>query len=146
MEFAGGLAVVGEEPGDRLLDDVVSGGVEVDQGLADGMFELVGAEAVDAAALFRAVPVAGPAGVVAVAVAAAVGGGADVLSAALWAGDLPGEGVVGRVGCSLPDLFAASAEDGLRLAELLAGEDRRVGVGDGDVAEAFLADVEAAGD
>nr|WP_239118207.1 hypothetical protein [Actinoplanes ferrugineus] len=146
MDLAGGLAVGGEELGYCLIDDVVSAGVEVDQCLADGFLEVVGAEAVDTASLFRSVPVAGPAGVVAVAVAAAVGGGADVLSAALRTGDLPGEGVVGRVCCSLSDLLAAPVEDGLGFAELILGDDGGVGVDDGDVAEALLADVEAVGD
>lgn len=61
-----GLLVGGEGGGNGLFDDVVAVGVEVEQGLADGGFELVGVEAVDVAALVGAVPVTASAHVVAV--------------------------------------------------------------------------------
>jgi hypothetical protein len=46
----------------------------------------------------------------------------------------------------LPDLDGAFAEDPLGEVELLDADDRLVGVGDGDVAEAFLAEVDPVGD
>nr|WP_296072753.1 hypothetical protein [uncultured Actinoplanes sp.] len=138
--------VVGEEFGDGLGDDIVAGGVEVEQGLADGGFEVVGVESVYVAALARAVAVAAPAHVVAVPVVAAVGDGADVLAAALRAGDLPGEGVFGGVRGPLSDLFAALGEDVLGVLELRVADDGRVRVSDDDVPEAFLAQVSPVGD
>nr|WP_263643346.1 hypothetical protein [Micromonospora aurantiaca] len=135
-----------QELGDCLVDEVVAGGVEVEQGLANGLLQLVGVEAVDVAAPLGAVPVAAPAHVVAVSVVASVGDGTDVFAAALRAGDFAGEGVFGGVRCSLSDFLAAFGEDVLGVLELGGGDDWLVRVGDGDVAEALLADVLAVGD
>src|SRR4051812_45363577 len=119
----------GEEFGDGLGYDLVAGGVEVEQGLADGGFEVVGVEAVDVAALAGAVAVAAPAHVVAVPAVAPVRDGADVLAAALRAGDLPREGVFRGVRGPLPDLFAALGEDALGVLELRVADDGRVRAG-----------------
>jgi hypothetical protein len=95
---AGCLGVVGLGGRRGLDDDVLVVAVEVEEGGADGDFEVVGVEPVDAAAGFGAVAVAGSAHVVPVAVVSAVGDGADVLATALRAADLAGEDVLGRVG------------------------------------------------
>jgi hypothetical protein len=55
-------------------------------------------------------------------------------TAALKAGNLPGEDVVGGVRCPLADLLAASGEDLLSVVELCGGDDRFVGLSDVDVA------------
>lgn len=64
--------------GDGFGDEVVAGGVEVQQRVADGGFEVVGVEAVDVAAGGGAVAGPAPAGVVAVGLVPAASGGADV--------------------------------------------------------------------
>ncbi|MBB4697942.1 hypothetical protein BKA14_008090 [Actinoplanes abujensis] len=58
------------------------------------------------------------------------------------AADEAGEGVGGGVGGALADLGGALGEDVLGAVELVEGDDRFVGVGDDDVAEVLLAEVD----
>ncbi|MCM4078221.1 hypothetical protein LXN57_11660 [Actinoplanes sp. TRM88002] len=133
------------ETGDGVGDQLVAGGVEVEQGVADGGFEVVGVEAVDIAAGFVAVAGAAPAGVVAVGLGTAGGSGADVPASALRATDQPGEGVGGRIGGALTDVGGAPAEDVLSAVELDRTDDRLVGVRDDDVAPGLFAEVDPVG-
>jgi hypothetical protein len=109
----GCCGVGGLELGGRGGDEVVARGVKLDQSLADRCFKFVSVESVDVTAGLGAVAGAAPADVVAVAVVATVGRGADILSAALGGTDLAGEGEVGGVGGALADLGAPLAEDAL---------------------------------
>src|SRR5262249_49416156 len=84
-------------------------------------------------------------GVVAVGLGAAVGGGADVAASALGAADQPGEGVLGGVRGAVADLGRPGAEDALGEVELPGADEGFVGVGDDDVAEAFLTDIDPVG-
>jgi hypothetical protein len=75
-----------------------------------------------------------------------MGDGADELTATLRARDLAGEGVLGGIGGTLADVFAAFGQDVVGLVELAALDDRVVRVDDGDVAEVLLSDVLPVGD
>lgn len=79
--------------GERFGEDGLGEGEEVEEGLEDGLVGGVGGDA-GAVAAGAAVAAAAVAGVVAVGAGPAGGGGADVFTAAVGAGDQPGEVVL----------------------------------------------------
>ncbi|MDA8359264.1 MAG: hypothetical protein M0Z95_23845 [Actinomycetota bacterium] len=102
--------------GDGACDEV-GVGVEGEEGVEDGGFYDIGADALAVAGVF-AVALAGEAGVVAVAVASTGCGDTDVVPSAALAGDEPGEEVVGvGVGHAPVVALAALGEDGLGFVE-----------------------------
>src|SRR5205085_11416973 len=109
-------SVLGRGLGDGLLDQVVVVAVEAGEGIEDGLVEGVG---VDARGIAGGGAVAGAAeaGVVAVGLASAVGGGADEGFAAFRAADAAGEVVVGGVGGAAGVVFPAGVHDGPSLFE-----------------------------
>nr|WP_239090993.1 hypothetical protein [Asanoa iriomotensis] len=108
--------------------------VEVAESVQDDGVEPVGVDARRGAAV-GAVAVTGPAGVVAVGAATAMGDGAEVCAPAQRAADLAGEVVLrGGAGCG-GGVFAALDEQALGQVERLAVDDAGVGVLDFDVAE-----------
>ncbi|MBV9282899.1 MAG: hypothetical protein JOZ41_22725 [Chloroflexi bacterium] len=134
----GGLVAVGGGG----VDEDGRVGVEVDEGVEHGGLQGVGP---DALSLAGGSPVAGagPAHVIAVAVGLASGGGADVATLAVAAGDEPGEQVLGvGVGVAALVAFAALVEEGLHVVEE-GGVDEGVGAVVPGAAEVDLADVAA---
>ena len=114
-------------------------GIDGQEGGEDGLFEDVGADAFAGAGVF-AVTLAGPAGVVAVAVSFAASGRADVVAVAVPASDEAGEEVIGvLVGEAAVVAFAAFGEQRLGFVEQHGIDERFVGlvahVAEGDFAE-----------
>jgi hypothetical protein len=128
----------GEAGGKGGVEEVVAA-EQAQEGAEHFAFELVGGEPLCRAGV-GAVAVAGEAGVVAVAVLVAVGGGADIALPAAGTGDEPGELVVARVGGPMRVVLASKGEDlggeveGGRVDERRVGG-KVVGVSEVDLAE-----------
>ncbi|MDA8290721.1 MAG: hypothetical protein M0Z33_03450 [Actinomycetota bacterium] len=140
MSAGGGGDLLGLD-GDGACDEV-GVGVEGDEGIEDGGFDDIGADAFSVAGGL-AVALAGEAGVVAVAMPSSGGGDPDVVPAALPAGDEPGEEVVGvGVGHAPVVALAALGEDALGSVEQVGVDEGLVGLV-ADVAEGDLAEIAA---
>ena len=143
---AGPCLVMRGPGGDDRVEGIVEPvGVEVLDGFEDPGVEGV---CVDAwgVAVVDAVPVAGPAGVVAVGAAAAGRVGADVATGTRRAGDLAGEVVFRRGVRLLGGGLAAFDEDLLGEVEGGRVDHRVVGADGDDLAEVDLAEVDAIGE
>ncbi|MDQ3756545.1 MAG: hypothetical protein M3394_01690 [Actinomycetota bacterium] len=130
---------VGGHRGQRLVEQVVSA-VGGEERLQHGVVQSVGGKTVGVAAV-RALPLARPTGVVAVAGRTAVSHGARVLVAAPGASHQPGQQVVAGVAGAAGVVLAAFEEESLRLLEQVDVHQRGMGGDVPVVAEEHLADV-----
>jgi len=125
------------EVGERLLDDVAVA-IQLGELREDRRFEAVLGKPV-ALALRRPVLVAGGAGVVGVATVASMRTRADIGAATVVAADQPREQEVARIAASEGCVFAAAAEDLLRLVEGVVVDERLVKSGMGFAVPAYEA-------